>query len=70
MEIIFREAEERAWPVPMTDDADTAKRIFNRRTCLFLRKHRAKENKNNFSNLKFPLSCHFSRKITLTLQFF
>ena len=36
MEIIFREAEERAWPVPMTDYADTAKRIFNRRTCLFL----------------------------------
>ena len=37
---------------------------------IFLRKHRTKENKNNFSNLKFPLSCHFSRKITLTLQFF
>ncbi len=36
----------------------------------FLGKHRAKENKNNFSNLKFPLSCHFSRKITLTLKFF
>ena len=37
MEIIFREAEERAWPVPMTDYADTAKRILNRRTCSFFK---------------------------------